>query len=57
MTPTNKVLAGTAAGALSAIVAWGVKSLGHIDVPPEIAVAITTVVTFVVQYWVPDAEA
>jgi hypothetical protein len=57
MVPTNKVLAGGASGAIAVIVVWGMKAVGHIDVPPEIAVAISTLSTFFIQYCVPDAEA
>lgn len=56
MKPTNKVLAGAAAGAVASIAAWGTKAFFGVDTPPEIAVAITTVLTFMVQYWVPDTE-
>ncbi len=55
--PTNKVFAGAAAGALAAIIAWAVKAFGHTDVPPDIAIAITTLITFGVQYAVPDSPS
>jgi len=53
--PTKKVQAGIAAGALAAIVTWGVKQWGHVEVPAEIGVALSTIFTFVVQYIVPDS--
>lgn len=55
MKPSNKVFAGALAGALAAIIAWAAKTFGHVDMPPEIAVAVSTVLTFVTQYVVPDS--
>ncbi len=53
MKPTNKVTAGVLAGALAAILAWVAKQFG-VDVPAEIGVALSTVLTFAVQYMVKD---
>lgn len=55
MKPTNKVFAGALAGAVAVIIAWAAKAFGHTDMPPEIAAAVSTVLTFVVQYIVPDS--
>jgi putative flippase GtrA len=52
--PQRKVVAGGATGALSSIVVWLLQQQG-VDVPPEIAVAITTLLSFIVSYWVPSA--
>jgi len=54
--PTNKVQAGILAGALAAIAAWALKTWGHTEMPAEIAVALSTVITFGVQYFVPDQK-
>ena len=52
--PINKkVAAGGFAGGMSLLVVWGLGSLG-VDVPPEVAAALTTVITFAVSYLVPD---
>lgn len=56
MTPTNKVVAGVLAGALTTIGAWAVRQFGGIDLTAEVQGAITVVITFLVQYAVPDAE-
>jgi hypothetical protein len=56
LTPTRKVSAGVLAGALSIILVWGVKTYGGVALDGEIASAITTVMTFLVSYFVPDAE-
>lgn len=57
MKPTNKVVAGVLAGAVAAIGAWAAKTFGHVEMPVEIVGAAQVVITAVVQYFVPDAEA
>lgn len=56
--PTRKVTAGGVAGAISAIIVWMLNAYFLIEkpIPAEIAVAITTVLTFAVQYVVPDKQ-
>ncbi len=46
MKPTAKVTAGALGGALSIIAVWFIHTLANVDVPPEVASAVTTVVTF-----------
>lgn len=55
MKPTNKVTAGVLAGALAAIVTWAANQFGHVTIPAEIGIAISTVFTFAVSYAVPDS--
>lgn len=55
MRPTNKVMSGALAGALAGISVWALKTYGHQDVPTEIGMAVTTVFTALVQYFVPDS--
>lgn len=55
-TPTRKVLVGAAAGALISILAWLSKSMGGPEVPAEIALSGQTVIVFMIQYLVPNAE-
>ena len=50
LAPSNKVTAGAIAGALSTIVVW----LTPASEPAEVAVAITVVLTAVVQWFVKD---
>jgi hypothetical protein len=52
--PTNKVAAGGAAGALATIAVWAVQEFAKTPVPPEVAVALSALFTFVVQWFVPD---
>lgn len=47
--PTDKITAAGAAGALTTIVVW-VAGLAGLDVPPEIAAALTTVLVFFAGY-------
>ena len=47
--PTNKVSAGVLAGALTGIAVWLIG-----DVPAEVAVSFSTVITFVLSYIVRD---
>jgi len=54
--PTNKTVAGGLAGALTMIVVWALHQWGKVDVPAEIAVAISTVLSFAVSWSTPPAE-
>ncbi|MDX1686388.1 MAG: hypothetical protein R3248_00260 [Candidatus Promineifilaceae bacterium] len=56
--PYKKVSAGTLAGALTIILVWLVNSfvlVGDHALTGEVASALTTVLTFVVSYMVPEA--
>lgn len=54
----GKVGAGAFAGALSVILVWLITLFAGKDaVPPEIAAAFTTVLTFAVSWFVPDMIA
>jgi hypothetical protein len=54
----GKVGAGAVAGALSVILVWVITLVvGKDAVPPEIAAAFTTVLTFAVSWFVPDMIA
>ena len=56
--PTAKVSAGVLAGAatilLTALLGPHWKSWTQQDMTPAVVTAITTIVTFAIQYWVPD---
>lgn len=56
MRPTNKVGAGALAGAITAIGTWAAQAFGQVIVPAEIGIAVSTVITFAVQWLVPDAH-
>lgn len=55
--PTNKVAAGAVTGALTAIIVWVVRQWGQVEMPPEIAVAVSTVLSFIVSYMTPPNES
>lgn len=54
--PIRKVVVGAAAGAFMVIVAWASKQFAGVEIPAEVALAGSTVLVFIVQYMVPNAE-
>jgi len=53
--PVRKVAAGGAAGAVTAIIVWILSAAFKIDIPPEIAAAITVLLSFAAGYLIPPA--
>ena len=56
-TPTHKVGAGALAGALSFLLIWAINTFiltDHTLITGEVASAITTVLAFLVSYFVPE---
>jgi len=51
LAPTTKVAAGGGAGAVTVIVVW-ILGLLHVAVPPEVASALTVVISFATSYFV-----
>jgi CBS-domain-containing membrane protein len=51
LAPTTKVAAGGVAGAVAVLVVW-ILGLLHVAVPPEVASALTVVISFVTSYFV-----
>jgi putative flippase GtrA len=49
--PTTKVAAGGVAGALTVLVVW-ILGLLQVPVPPEVASALTVILSFVTSYFV-----
>ena len=49
--PTTKVAAGGVAGALTVLVVW-ILGLLHETVPPEVASALTVIISFITSYFV-----
>lgn len=56
MNPDRKVVAGALAGGLVAVLAWALKTFYSVEFSADAAVGLTTVLTFVVQYCVPNKE-
>jgi hypothetical protein len=54
--PNRKVVVGVAAGAAMTIVAWASKAFAEVEIPAEVALAGSTIIVFVIQYLVPNAE-
>lgn len=55
--PQRKVMAGGLAGAFVMVVVWALGEFAEILVPGEIAVAMSTVVSFALSYLVPNAPS
>ena len=49
--PSTKVAGGGVAGALIVLVVW-ILGLLHVPVPPEVASALTVIISFVTSYFV-----
>jgi hypothetical protein len=54
--PNRKVVVGAFAGAAMTILAWCSDAFLGVKIPAEVALAGSTVIVFVVQYFVPNAE-
>ena len=52
--PDRKVSTGLLSSALMSILAWSVGEFTYIQIPPEIAVAGSTVIGFVLSYFIPN---
>jgi hypothetical protein len=56
MNPDRKVLVGAFAGGWVAVLAWVLKTFYSVEFSADAAIGLTTVLTFVVQYVVPNKE-
>lgn len=54
--PSRKVGAGALAGAIAGLVIWSISIFAGIQVPAEQAIGLSVILTFIVQYYVKDAE-
>jgi hypothetical protein len=54
MKPDRKVTVGLFAGAVMTIVAWVSKTFADVELSAEVALAGSTVIVFVLQYYVPN---
>lgn len=52
--PDRKVQVGAGMGGLAALVVWAAQTYGGVEVSPEAAVGLSTFLTFVTQYFVPN---
>jgi hypothetical protein len=53
-TPVPKVVAAGATGAVTVVLVW-LAGYANIDVPPEVASAVTTILSFIAGYLAPRA--
>ncbi len=53
----TKIIAGAIAGAVTTILVWVAQSFGHTTIPPEVAAAITTLITVITGYMVPNSDS
>lgn len=51
--PTAKTNAGGIAALVVLVLVWALKQWAHVDMPPEVAAAITGIVTYVASYLAP----
>ena len=51
--PVQKVTAGLLAGAITTILVYAISMLAQVEIPPTVAAAITTLITFLISYMVP----
>ena len=54
--PIRKVTAGAVGGAAITVALWMIKSVWKVDVPTEVASAMTVLLTFAVSYQTPAAD-
>ena len=55
--PIRKISYGALVGAVVTLVVWLIETLGKITVPAYIAVALSTILTFVISYLIPPSDA
>lgn len=55
MKPTRKVTSAGTGGAVGVIIVWG-AGLAGVDVPPEVAAALVTVLAFAAGYIIPERD-
>lgn len=55
--PHRKVNAAALAGGVSIILVWAIKEFSGHAIPGEVASGLTTVLSFIVSYLVPEADA
>jgi len=54
--PIRKVTAGAVGGAAVTVVLFGIKSMLKTEIPPDVASALTVLLTFAISYMTPAAD-
>ena len=55
--PARKVSVGALVGAVVTLLVWLIETIGKITVPAYIAVALSTLLTFIISYLIPPADS
>lgn len=56
LVPTAKVTAATLAGAITTVFVWGLKQYAHVDLPGEVAAALTTIIAFAAGWMTSESK-
>ena len=54
--PSRKITAGALAGAIAGLIVWAIDAFTGIKIPAEQAIGLSTILAFVVSYYVKDTE-
>lgn len=54
LAPSRKVNAGAVTAAAMVVLVWVGKRFGDVEIPADVAIAISAVVTYLVQYLTPN---
>lgn len=54
--PSRKVGSGALAGAVAGLIVWSLDVFVGVKIPAEQAVALSTILTFIVSYLMPNAQ-
>jgi hypothetical protein len=56
LVPRRKVAAAGAGGAVTTLLIWALQAFAGVEVTPEVAAAITTVIAFLAGYFTPQPQ-
>lgn len=54
--PTRKIVVGAAAGGMVAFITWLIEAFHGPTMTASAAVGLSALITFAIQYWIPNAE-
>ena len=54
LTPNAKIVSVALGGAAATILIWVIKTYGKVDLPPEVAAAVTTIIVSILGWAVPN---
>lgn len=53
---TNKLVNGALAGAIVTVIVWASKAFAHVDIPTEVAMAISTIISLAAAHFTPVGQ-